>query len=148
MERCELRTCPTCRDVDAENMRRVEVLARREMSLSDGALLIFVKGKWEIERLGEKIRAAGWRCLPFHAELDEKGVNDVVSLPEDAVRVAVVVTNAAESSLTLLPLHTVISSGRVNRVTQGKDGQERMRPEWASQEEANQQWRTVCTDAA
>ena len=71
VERYELRACPPCKDVDAGIFRRVEVLARREMSLSDGVLLIFVKGKWEIEELIKKLGTSGWRCLPFHAELDK-----------------------------------------------------------------------------
>ncbi len=139
VERSEMTRLPDVEAPDADVLLRVEKLARAEMMASDEVKLIFVKGKREIVELCKKLARSGWKILPFYAELDDDALDAVVYLADTAVKHVIVATNLAESSLTIKPVHTVISSCRVHRSEEGPQGISRIHPAWCSQEEVRQQ---------
>lgn len=78
-----------------------------------GDMLIFMPGKFEIERTVEAIgrmrESAGWDLFPLHGDLDGAAQERAIGQGE---RPRVIVsTNIAETSLTLPGIRTVIDSG-------------------------------------
>ncbi|MGC9450637.1 MAG: ATP-dependent helicase C-terminal domain-containing protein, partial [Oceanipulchritudo sp.] len=85
-------------------------------ALAGGAeadVLVFMPGKYEINRTVEAIRglreAKGWEIFPLHGELDAAAQDGAIGTG-DRPRV-IVSTNIAETSLTLPGIRTVIDSG-------------------------------------
>lgn len=85
-------------------------------AIRDGAesdMLIFMPGKYEINRSVEAIRhlreTRGWDVLPLHGDLDTAAQDAAVGRG-DAPRI-IVSTNIAETSLTLPGIRTVIDAG-------------------------------------
>ncbi len=93
-------------------------LALREIEASDACILVFVKGIFEIENLIDQLakKKPIWRPLPYSGETDKETIAEPHLLPEHAVCVIIVATNAAASSVAISPICTVISSGRFNQV--------------------------------
>ena len=104
-----------------------------------GVILVFLKGEPEITMLLKSLEDTGWGRLPFHSELETEQQDEVQELGPEACRIVVAATNMAETSLTLQPMTTVISSCRVNRKSVGPDGLPRVCPYWASKREVRQQ---------
>ena len=127
--RLQMSVCPLhVTDVDAGMLRRAEVLVRQEMAESMGVILVFLKGEPEITILLKSLEDTGWRRLPFHSELETEQQDEVQELGPEACRTVVAATNMAETSLTLQPVTTIISSCRVNRKSVGPDDLPRVFP--------------------
>jgi ATP-dependent helicase HrpB len=80
---------------------------------ADGDMLIFMPGKFEIQRTVEALEnlreGRGWDIFPLHGDLDAAAQDRAIG-SGDRPRV-IVSTNIAETSLTLPGIRTVIDSG-------------------------------------
>ena len=138
--RRELLPNPALTDIDAQIFARVKRLVLERMSASNAILLIFLKGKDEIQELISFLRdkAPRWRTLPYHSDLDAEQQDLVHNLRWNDELVAIVATNAAEMGLSI-PVRTVISSCRANRDRTGLDGIPRTIADFCSRVEVRQQ---------
>jgi len=143
VERFELVAPPPGRDddVDQKILKMVVCLLLREIDNSRDCILVFVKGRFEIEHIMRVIclKRSRWRALPFFRDVDDDIIDEIHALPVHAKCVVVVATDMGEQSITIRPVRTVISSCRVNRVHDEGDGIRRMLPTWASQQEVRSQ---------
>ena len=139
VSRYEMTPAPMAGDVDEEVVRRAITIARKEMALSSDVILVFVKGKPEIEQVRLALAGDPWTILPVHAQLPHEQIQRIHDLPVEARHIVLVATNVAEFAVTIRPVSTVISSGRVNRKQASEGCVARVTPAWSSSEQVDNQ---------
>lgn len=98
--------------------RVVQKIHQKDLSGTDGSILIFMSGSAEIDRAIDAIeqnpatRGQTW-SLPLHSGLSPSDQRRVFDSPPKGKRKIVVTTNIAETSITIPDVVAVVDSGRV-----------------------------------
>ena len=140
VERYEWSELPAVSDIDENIMKIVATLAKAEMEASNDAILIFVKGKPEIQQLCNILAQVDWTILGFHADMTAEEQAQILDLTPLTKSTVIVATNAAETSLTIPAVKVVICSCRCNASDVGVDGIPCNRAIWCSREQVRQEF--------
>ena len=102
---------------------------------SDGGILIFLPGAFEIEQVLQKLRhRRNFHALPLHASLPPKEQKRVFPPAPKGLRKVIAATNVAETSITIPDIVAVIDTGRVKEMTfDPVTSLRRLDETWASQ---------------
>ena len=105
------------------------------LSTSDGGILIFLPGAFEIEQVLQKLRnRRNFHALPLHASLPPKEQKRVFQPAPKGLRKVIAATNVAETSITIPDIVAVIDTGRVKEMTfDAVSSLRRLDETWASQ---------------
>ena len=106
----------------------------------DGAILVFMPGIMEIQKLSDRLRAnPDLYIVPLHSSLSSQDQKKIFSSPPRGQRKVVLATNIAETSITIDDVAVVVDTGRVKEMRY--DGLRRMgilEQTWVSQASATQ----------
>jgi HrpA-like RNA helicase len=102
---------------------------------SDGGILIFLPGAFEIDQVLQKLRnRRNFHALPLHASLPPKEQKRVFQAAPKGLRKVIAATNVAETSITIPDIVAVIDTGRVKEMTfDPVSSLRRLDEMWASQ---------------
>ena len=126
-------------NVDEEVLKRAVDVVTDLMTKNDESIMLFVKGKPEVEEMQKRLKTKNWLILPFHAELEEEDLARVKHQDDDARNIVVVSTSVGEGAITLPYLRTVVSTCRTNERVIGNDGLLGMSPRFNTQQEIENQ---------
>jgi HrpA-like RNA helicase len=107
----------------------------KTLGSSDGGILIFLPGAFEIDQVLQKLRnRRNFYALPLHASLPPKEQKRVFPAAPKGVRKVIAATNVAETSITIPDIVAVIDTGRVKEMTfDPVTSLRRLDETWASQ---------------
>ena len=108
--------------------------------LPDGAVLVFLTGKREIDEFCDALRGPGLHVVPLHAQMSLADQRAAFEAPPPGCRKVVAATNVAETSLTIPGVTYVVDSGRAKRkvVLDAASGAVAFRVGWISRAAADQ----------
>ncbi|KAK7254704.1 ATP-dependent RNA helicase [Aureococcus anophagefferens] len=108
--------------------------------LPDGAILVFLTGKREIDEFCDALRGPGLHVVPLHAQMSLADQRAAFAEPPPGSRKIVAATNVAETSLTIPGVTYVVDSGRAKRkvVLDAASGAVAFRVGWISRAAADQ----------
>ncbi|KAH8098808.1 ATP-dependent RNA helicase [Aureococcus anophagefferens] len=108
--------------------------------LPDGAVLVFLTGKREIDEFVDALRGPGLHVVPLHAQMSLADQRAAFAEPPPGCRKVVAATNVAETSLTIPGVTYVVDSGRAKRkvVLDAASGAVAFRVGWISRAAADQ----------
>ncbi|KAH8055007.1 ATP-dependent RNA helicase [Aureococcus anophagefferens] len=108
--------------------------------LPDGAVLVFLTGKREIDEFCDALRGPGLHVVPLHAQMSLADQRAAFEAPPPGARKVVAATNVAETSLTIPGVTYVVDSGRAKRkvVLDAASGAVAFRVGWISRAAADQ----------